>query len=75
LLIGVSIEAVAIDVSDDILGERIKLFVTLIPGERMGRGKNIKFCKSRLPVYKVLSETMILRVKPKIVMERLIRRA
>lgn len=58
-------ETAAIGVPDAILGEKIKLFVTLIPGRKVNGEEIIRFCKERLPSYKVPSEVVILKSMPK----------
>ena len=58
-------EAAVIGIPDAILGEKIKLFVTLIPGRKMAEEEIIKFCKARMPSYKLPSEVTSLKIMPK----------
>jgi len=58
-------EAAVVGAGDDILGKRLKLFVLLVPGKKISPNEIIKFCKNRLPPYKVPSEVVILQSMPK----------
>ena len=58
-------EAAVIGVADDILGERIKLFVTLMPGEKMTGEETIILCRKRLPSYKIPADVVMLKSMPK----------
>lgn len=58
-------EAAAIDAEDPILGRRIRLFVTLVPGTKMTQAEITDICKRRLPSYKIPSKITILETMPK----------
>ncbi len=58
-------EAAAISFRDDILGEKIKLFVTPIPGRKINAVGLMNLYQSRLPSYKVPSEIVVLNSIPK----------
>ncbi len=57
-------EAVAIDVNDNVLGRRIKLFVVPARGVKISERDLIKFCKSRMPYYKSPVKIVILKSLP-----------
>jgi len=58
-------EAAAIGAKDPVLGERLKLFVTLVPGAKITSAEIKKICRSELPTYKVPQEVAILKDIPK----------
>ncbi|MBU4377287.1 MAG: acyl--CoA ligase [Candidatus Omnitrophica bacterium] len=58
-------EAAAIGVPDRVLGTRIKIFVTLVPGGKAGHKDIIRFCSGRLPSYVRPCDITILKAMPK----------
>lgn len=58
-------ENVALSFKDPVLGERLKLFVTLVPGSKLEREQIIRFCKANLPAYGVPRDVVVLKNMPK----------
>jgi len=58
-------EAAAVRTDDEILGQRVKVFVTLAPGKKTSSREIIDFCKRRLPGYKVPSVISAIKTMPK----------
>ncbi|MGB2706003.1 MAG: class I adenylate-forming enzyme family protein [Candidatus Omnitrophota bacterium] len=58
-------EAAVIGVPDKILGERIKIFVTLMHGQAMSREEIRQICKERLPPYKMPSRIAMVKIMPR----------
>ena len=59
-------EASVIGVPNRILGNRLKLFVSLErPRKKIDKGSIIRFCRMRMPAYKVPGEVVMLKSIPK----------
>ncbi len=58
-------EAAVVGVQDPIMGNRVKLVVSLMPHKKLDKEDIIKFCKRRLAPYKAPVEIAILKSMPK----------
>ena len=58
-------EAAALGIPDSILGEKIKLFVALIPGKKLDKKEIMARCKEQLPSYSIPSDIAVLKSIPK----------
>ena len=59
------VEAAVIGIPDKILGEKIKLFIALTPDTKIRDDEILRFCKNKLPSYKMPVEIVILETMPK----------
>ncbi len=62
---GSVMEAAVVSVKDPLLGEKTRLFASSMPGKKIDKEDIMKFCKRRLPSYKVPREVVIVDSLPK----------
>jgi len=58
-------EAAAVGVADTILGQRIRLFVSVRSDKTFRKKEIIRYCRRRLPPYKIPFEMVVLKALPK----------